>query len=184
LFFFHPTASGSSPHGSLRGKVGWGSKIREAIQKYEADPTPEPPKLLDVINAANDADRNLKDQRRKKNPTNIWNEVGLLKFEAREKTVAAHQAKALTGKTGNLNHLVTWMTRPLDGEPTIEDAEFMRRVFVSLDSFTTPEVFVEKLIERYMGPDKDNISEYEKNVLANVQKRVCTVLYVGAHSSF
>jgi len=79
-------------------------------------------------------------------------------------------------KQGTLNQLVLLFTAPMDGESSKEEGELLRKTLSSLDSFSTPDIFIDKLIERYEGPKNRVMSAFEQNLQAKTQKRVCSTL--------
>jgi len=58
----------------------------------------------------------------------------------------------------------------------ISEGEFLRKTLLTLDTFTTPATFLDKLIERYEGPKQRQLSAFEQNLQAKTQKRVCSTL--------
>jgi len=64
----------------------------------------------------------------------------------------------------------------MDGESSKEDGDFLRNTLASLDSITTPDIFLAKLFERYEGPKNRVMSAFEQNLHAKAQKRVCSTL--------
>jgi len=58
----------------------------------------------------------------------------------------------------------------------ISEGEFLRKSLLTLDTFTTPAIFLDKLIERYEGPKQRQLSAFEQNLQAKAQKRVCSTL--------
>jgi len=127
------------------------------------------------------------------NKDSIWNQKGTLRVENRAN-------KEVVPKAGTLNQLVLHFTSPVDGESSKEgersrsfsfpffhftdlscffpyvEGEFLRKTLLGLDTFTTPAIFLDKLIERYEGPKQRQLSVFEQNLQAKAQKRVCSTL--------
>lgn len=104
---------------------------------------------------------------------NIWKERGSLQFEKID-------GKWLV-KAGSFNQLVIHLTSPLDNaDDALAGSDFFRTFMMTLQTFSEPEAFVGKLIERYnVPPCPEGIpssKNYELDLKHPVQMRVCNVL--------
>jgi len=100
---------------------------------------------------------------------NIWEEVN-------DSTTLLFDEDKNTLRAGTLNKLVEKMT-----SQNAPDLEFMKAFLMTYPSFTTPQILLRKLLERYHVPisPMENNAEFEsfrKTVVRPIQLRVCSVL--------
>jgi len=85
-------------------------------------------------------------------------------------------------KAGTLNQIMLHLTSPLDNAAdALAGSDFYRTFMMTLQTFIEPEIFVQKMIERYNVPAAPpNVPEedYAHDVKNPVQMRVCNLLYV------
>ena len=86
-------------------------------------------------------------------------------------------------KAGSFNQLVIHLTSPLDNaDDALAGSDFFRTFMMTLQTFSEPELFVSKLIERYDVPacpeGIPSSKNYELDLKHPVQMRVCNVLSV------
>jgi len=98
---------------------------------------------------------------------NIWDERGSLQLDA------SGQVKA-----GNLNQLLLHLTHPHALlSDSISGSGFFNTFMVTLQTFTTPEQFVRKLIERYsVPPHISAASSTDLSTLKTTQAKVCNIM--------
>lgn len=101
----------------------------------------------------------------------IWNENTQLVF--------VRENNRFVVRAGNLNQLVVHLTSPLDNAAdALSGSDFYKTFMMTLQTFTEPEIFVKKMVERYdvpPCPDGINYVNYESDVRNPVQMRVCNV---------
>ena len=101
---------------------------------------------------------------------NVWSEIAVLK------TNRGMDGKILAPANGSMNHLVNYLTQPLDGQASLDDQDLQRYFLLAMDPICTPEMLIEKMIERFEGPKKAFVSDYERLLVAKVQKRVISFI--------
>lgn len=79
---------------------------------------------------------------------------------------------------GTLNQLILHLTSQYEADGLV-GAEFFQTFMITLQTFTEPEAFVAKMVERFNCPPKPEEMEeeyYLKNFKQPIQMRVCNVL--------
>ena len=112
--------------------------------------------------------------------TNIWDES--LISNGSNKTVI-YSTTGCGLRAGTLNQLVMKLTDEKKSDP-----EFLRSFIYTFQSFTTPDILLQKLIERYTVP-RDSQSEisdeqWKQTVVLPIQYRVCNVIRTWLQTRF
>ena len=107
---------------------------------------------------------------------NIWNEKGsvLVNFVNGREVVIA----------GTLNQLLTHFTSARAAQPggsALAGSDFSSTFMITFQTFTTPEMFFDKMRERYQVPDCPEFlfmdeQEYEREYKKPIKIRVCNIL--------
>jgi len=80
-------------------------------------------------------------------------------------------------KSGTLNQLILHLTS-MDSQNAISGSDFFQTFMITLQTFTEPQNFVDKMIERFKIPPmpENELSRPYEELKFAVQFRVCSVL--------
>jgi len=153
-------------------KAGWNSKLAGLVQQLQNPDTQYAlTNKVQVVLPEGSINQGFGAKKDEGSKDSIWNQKGILKVEKRAD-------KEMIPRQGTLNQLILLFTAPMDGESSKEEGELLRKTLASLDSITTPDIFLDKLFERYEGPKNRVMSAFEQNLHAKAQKRVCSALKI------